>query len=148
MQSSLHCSVENMYLTFYSTTIYTAHCFYISTFCYTHQHSIRIRIAGMQPHGVALVSRERLERPYGMRFWIANSSDQERQCSTVQCRNPQLADLGLVNVCERMRIRTAPYIKTNLLCHIHASWSVYSAPQCTGTEQYATLILLARCPQG
>ena len=38
----------------------------------------------MEPHGVALVSRERLERPYGMRFWIANSNDQERQCSAVQ----------------------------------------------------------------
>jgi len=69
-------------------------------------------------------------------------------CCAVQFGNPQLADLGLVNVCERMRIRTAPYIKTNLLCHIHASWSVYSAPQCTGTEQYATLVLLARCPHG
>jgi hypothetical protein len=55
----------------------------------------------MEPHGVALVSRERLERPHGMRFWMERIRTTENN-SHVQCSAVQESLASRLGACERV----------------------------------------------
>jgi hypothetical protein len=60
----------------------------------------------MEPHGVALVSRERLERPHGMRFWMERIRTTENnshvQCCAVLCSAVWESSASRLGACERV----------------------------------------------